>query len=333
MGKTMKKIIIKLLSIVCYMLVLLVCIGFDITKLFSFRDLGLVLVGTFILTLPHMKEHKSREMGPVVGWNAMVTSYISTFVLLFSMMSKQNGVETLMPNIVICCRPILYGFIIYVILRKEPGTRRVTETAETVTDGGQEGEMSEETENGYRNTGKNGLTANTWRGEETESGLSHQKDTVQQTWMNVEAYDENAAATEETADETADENESGTPEISGQIVNLDNMAKKQVAVAAQKSIAQPQIVLQWKQEPYEQVAQSPQMEKLPEGKQIYQMFRNRGLTQREAEIARLILQGLTNGEIAEELCIAESTVKKHVSHIFEKLDVSRRSELFRKTLL
>lgn len=60
---------------------------------------------------------------------------------------------------------------------------------------------------------------------------------------------------------------------------------------------------------------------------IYYMFREKGLTQKEAEIARMIVRGLSNKEIADELCIVESTVKKHVSHIFEKMDIKSREEL------
>jgi DNA-binding NarL/FixJ family response regulator len=48
------------------------------------------------------------------------------------------------------------------------------------------------------------------------------------------------------------------------------------------------------------------------------------LTPREAEVLRLMAQGLGNGEIARRLFISEKTVKVHVSHIFEKLRVETR---------
>jgi two-component system nitrate/nitrite response regulator NarL len=50
------------------------------------------------------------------------------------------------------------------------------------------------------------------------------------------------------------------------------------------------------------------------------------LTARELEILNLIDQGLSNKEIARLLTIELSTVKNHVHNIFEKLNVSRRSE-------
>lgn len=61
--------------------------------------------------------------------------------------------------------------------------------------------------------------------------------------------------------------------------------------------------------------------------QIYYAFRNKGLTQREAEVARLACSGRSNKEIAEELVISETTVKKHMQHIFEKLEIGSREEL------
>jgi DNA-binding NarL/FixJ family response regulator len=50
------------------------------------------------------------------------------------------------------------------------------------------------------------------------------------------------------------------------------------------------------------------------------------LTHREIEVVRLIDSGLTNKEIAAELCIEVATVKNHVHNIIEKLGVRRRGE-------
>lgn len=53
------------------------------------------------------------------------------------------------------------------------------------------------------------------------------------------------------------------------------------------------------------------------------------LSQREANIARLILDGRTNKEIASELNIEVSTVKTHVNNLYAKLKVGSRKELLR----
>jgi DNA-binding NarL/FixJ family response regulator len=48
------------------------------------------------------------------------------------------------------------------------------------------------------------------------------------------------------------------------------------------------------------------------------------LTARELEIFRLIAEGLSNNEIAERLFIGDTTVKTHVTHILQKLDLRDR---------
>jgi DNA-binding NarL/FixJ family response regulator len=48
------------------------------------------------------------------------------------------------------------------------------------------------------------------------------------------------------------------------------------------------------------------------------------LTAREMDIFRLIADGLSNGEIGQELFISETTVKTHVTHILAKLDLRDR---------
>lgn len=60
---------------------------------------------------------------------------------------------------------------------------------------------------------------------------------------------------------------------------------------------------------------------------VFYLFRSKGLTDREAEIARLISQELTNREIAGKLYISEATVKKHITHILEKLGLDGREAI------
>lgn len=50
------------------------------------------------------------------------------------------------------------------------------------------------------------------------------------------------------------------------------------------------------------------------------------LTDRELEVLALVARGKTNKEIAAELVISEATARNHISHIFEKLGLTRRSE-------
>lgn len=57
-----------------------------------------------------------------------------------------------------------------------------------------------------------------------------------------------------------------------------------------------------------------------------------GMTARETEILRLVAKGLSNRQIAESLFIGESTVKTHLLHAFEKLNVSDRTRAVTKAM-
>lgn len=50
------------------------------------------------------------------------------------------------------------------------------------------------------------------------------------------------------------------------------------------------------------------------------------LTEREADVLRLIARGFTNADIAGQLHLSEGTVRNHVSAIFAKLEVADRTQ-------
>lgn len=56
------------------------------------------------------------------------------------------------------------------------------------------------------------------------------------------------------------------------------------------------------------------------------------LSEREAEILEYVAQGLRNKDIAQKLCIAEKTVKNHVSNILKALQVNSRTEAAMKAV-
>lgn len=52
-----------------------------------------------------------------------------------------------------------------------------------------------------------------------------------------------------------------------------------------------------------------------------------GLTRMEYKVALLVVQGLTNKEIASQLVMSERTVQSHLYHISNKLNISNRTQL------
>lgn len=190
----MKKYVQKGGIIFGYLLLIAIFTGFHIEELFNLKELFLVTAGCILLTLPYKKEGKTkRELLEIGGNNAMNSAYLVMLVQLLSKASKLPSDETLMREIFLGCRPLLYGFVILVLFKQPEEKKKAGETEE-----------------------------------------------------------------KKSRDEQC---------------------------------------------------------------------RELGLTARETEIVKLVLAGLTNREIGESLYIAESTVKKHLSNIFEKLSVENREQL------
>jgi two-component system, NarL family, nitrate/nitrite response regulator NarL len=54
------------------------------------------------------------------------------------------------------------------------------------------------------------------------------------------------------------------------------------------------------------------------------------LTRRESEVLEFLGRGFSNKEIASELCLSVATVKHHVHHVLEKLQLPRRAQAMRR---
>ena len=57
-----------------------------------------------------------------------------------------------------------------------------------------------------------------------------------------------------------------------------------------------------------------------------------GLSKREIEVLELLSSGLSNQEIADSLFVSLNTVKTHISNIYTKLNVQRRTQAIQKAM-
>jgi DNA-binding CsgD family transcriptional regulator len=60
------------------------------------------------------------------------------------------------------------------------------------------------------------------------------------------------------------------------------------------------------------------------------VIRTLGLTPKEVQVLSLLAEGGSNSDIAKALFVSTSTVKTHLIHIYQKLEVGRRTEAINK---
>ena len=215
----MKTYIRKAVLLCGYLFLIVLISGFSLEKLFDGKEIFLVAVGCILLTIPYIveKEYK-QEWLEIAGNNSMISSYLVVLVLIFGKIGQIQAGETMMSEILLCLRPVMYGFVMMVLLKRPEITSKRDDA---------------------------------WKNLEKEVLKEEEKEVFQK-----------------------NQNENG------------QMEKNEIEVV--------------------------------------------DLTEREKEIVRLVIAGLSNREIGEQLYIAESTVKKHMSHIFEKLEVKNREQLKQK---
>jgi DNA-binding CsgD family transcriptional regulator len=88
----------------------------------------------------------------------------------------------------------------------------------------------------------------------------------------------------------------------------------------------------WVRVPGDQFVDESTCSRLVRGRQAVRRLGGHGLvslTQRERQVADLVVSRYTNPEIAAALFLSPKTVETHLRHIFHKLDVTSRVELAR----
>lgn len=70
-------------------------------------------------------------------------------------------------------------------------------------------------------------------------------------------------------------------------------------------------------------------ENTPALSKVHNISLQYNLTDRETEIFAMITGGINNIDICDKLCISENTLKKHISNLYKKLNISSKQELFK----
>lgn len=127
-----RRIIRKLAAVTGYVLLLCYFLGAKWTQLFDIRMIGLFFAGVLLLCIPFLgKNRKQVKWHEVIGSNALTAGYIEAFMLLFSTMSTSELMrEGLLCEMGLDLRPILYGYILHIVLSRPP----VPEKEENVLD-------------------------------------------------------------------------------------------------------------------------------------------------------------------------------------------------------
>jgi DNA-binding NarL/FixJ family response regulator len=70
--------------------------------------------------------------------------------------------------------------------------------------------------------------------------------------------------------------------------------------------------------------------RVPQGPRETTRANPAGLTGRQVEVLKLLVEGLTNAEIAERLVVSPRTVEHHVAAVLTKLGATTRREAVRR---
>ncbi len=127
----MKKILTRVATMLIYLVILLWLVNFKLLILFNFKYIVIVLLGSGILTLSSYKKGIEPEELIAAGkWNIQITGYLTTFVLQLTYVSTGYDSNSLLYEVVMNCRPLLYAAILYIIVNGLSEKQTVDEETE-----------------------------------------------------------------------------------------------------------------------------------------------------------------------------------------------------------
>ncbi len=282
----------RMIAVILYLLSLALLLGLRPKELFDFRQFLLVLAGGVILYLPSMeKEDFRRWKKPdfaLFARNTIYASYIETFVLLF------------------------------LLLYQGPESGQTQRLEGMRQNAGEDGMFSavlmQNIALGFRPLLYGICVWIALGGEEKKADRAAVNDEKKRGGIagNEEKKGDGIAGNEEKKGGGI----AGNEEKKGSGITADE-EKKGGKIAGNEEKKGDRIT----------GTQEKKKDRMEAGAGSCQFFLELGLTRREAEVALQICKGISNKEIAMELHISETTVKKHVSNIFDKLGVKRREEI------
>ncbi|NLL78354.1 MAG: helix-turn-helix transcriptional regulator [Clostridiales bacterium] len=131
------KIITRLSVVLVYIAILLYVADFRFSLLWDPQGILLVLVGTLLLTASSYKRGTDRtSLCYSIRFHSMSAAYLTTFIGLYTrLVAGKIPLNNVVPTVAMSCRPLLYGFIIYLLFTGRTGEpSRDTASAESQTD-------------------------------------------------------------------------------------------------------------------------------------------------------------------------------------------------------
>jgi DNA-binding CsgD family transcriptional regulator len=114
----------KLTTFLLYIVALLILVKFKLSILFDLPLVAMVIFGTILLTMSTYR--RAQEKASILNaarWNAQITGYLTTFILMFARLSSGEGTDTLMYDVALNCRPLLYALMIQFLLKDMPSLK------------------------------------------------------------------------------------------------------------------------------------------------------------------------------------------------------------------
>ncbi len=124
----MKRILLRLFLLFAFIAVFIAALGFDFLAFFDLKGiLGVVLGSAIIAAGSWYPGMTFAKYAAAIGRNALPEALIITFLFLFEWLSIWTDTKNQIQTIAICCRPILYGLILYTALADTKTNKQLKE--------------------------------------------------------------------------------------------------------------------------------------------------------------------------------------------------------------